>query len=488
MRLFYKAPVTTHKSTAARPMSMFASCNSEQGAEDVDVAALARACDATVVSSTQDSRRVLIEANAEQKHEIERQANVTLHVNNQYSVAAMHSAILSAAEATNNKAAGPHPYKFLVESPEGAPISGATVIVSLSEDLKAKAQTDEFGIAHLYLKTEKTGQVAALPRQNYWCTSVNDASTSEIPRKLIVEPLVLPYEDSLAYFRKKGSSNSKNGKGIKVAVIDTGVDQHDDLPKLTIKRTVVDGISTEGACDDNHLSHGTHVAGIIAGSRYGIAPAAELMGYSVFPKDGIRGTAESLDISTAIDFAVDDGAHVINLSLGWQNPGERDIPVVESIQRAVEAGVFVVAATGNDGVNCVMFPASLDEVCAVGAVGANNKFPGSCTHRFYKDRAANEAGHFVAHFSNFEEGKVQTAAPGLAIVSTTQTSGYVAMSGTSMATPVLAGLAARLLSDEPSLLMKHGPARVSALRELLYNRCDNLGFGSDLVGAGVPNY
>lgn len=488
MRLFYKAPLKKRTSSGARPMSMFARSHPEQNIEDVDVAALARACDAKVVASTEDARRVVIEANAEQKHAIESQAHVTLHVNNQYSVAAMHSAILSAAEATNAKAAGPHPYKFLVEGPDGAPISGATVIVSLSEDLKAKAETDESGVAHLFLKTEKTGQVAALPRENYWCTSVNDSSSSETPRKLIVEPLVLPYEDSLAYFRNKGPSDSKKGKGIRVAVIDTGVGQHDDLPKLIVKRTIVDGLSTEGECHDNQLSHGTHVAGIIAGSRYGIAPAAELMGYSVFPKDGVRETAGSLDISTAIDFAVEDGAHVINLSLGWQNPGERDIPVVESIQRAVEAGVFVVAATGNDGVNSVMFPASLDEVWAVGAVGASNKFPGSCTHRFYKDRAANEAGDFVAHFSNYEEGKVQAAAPGLAVVSTTQKSGYVAMSGTSMATPVLSGLAARLLSDEPSLLKKHGPARVSALKELLYNRCDSLGFGSDLVGAGVPNY
>lgn len=490
MRLFYKAPAQKRPVAGARPMSMFAMmCSAVVRDKLPDVASAARACDADVIATSKDARRVLIEATAEQKATIEKDANVVLHVNNDYHVAAMHSRLL--ASVTNNveEVAGPHPYRYLVATQEGTPVSNASVFVCLNEDLTAKGTTDEHGIAEFSLNVPKTLNVFAYPRENFWCGGIDNSDTTSDARKIIVEPLSLGYPDALAHFRSKSPKPSKLGEGINVAIIDTGVDQHEDFLPLSIKKTILNGEVVEGDCSDNWLGHGTHVAGIIAGCKHGIAPKAQLMGYAVFPKDQTAKTiAESLDISTAIDFAVDEGAHIINLSLGWTFRGEIDVPVAESIERAVNSGVIVIAATGNDSAEQVTFPANHELVCAVGAVAAKDKFSVSSTHRYVGSRVANSLGDFVPMFSNFETNKVQAAAPGLAVVSTTLTKGYVSMSGTSMAAPVVSGVAARLLSDNPELLKLTGQSRVSQLLELLYNGCDDLELDSTYVGAGVPTY
>lgn len=490
MRLFYKAPAKTGAVPGARPMSVRAmNCTPIASEKLPDIAAVARNAEAEVVSSSVDRRRVLIEASSQQKEAIETEANVTLHVNNTYRVALLHSRLLAATTASTEAALGPHPYKFLVSTQEGVPVSGASVVVCLDDNLTAKGTTDENGVASFSLKHPTTLNVFAYPRENFWCGAIDNSKTTEELRKLIVEPLSLPYHDALAHFRSPATTKpSAEGKGIKVAIIDTGVDQHKDLPPLIVKRTILDGEVQDGVCDDNWLGHGTHVAGIIAGCKHGVAPKVDLMGYAVFPKDDEEAIAGSLDISTAIDFAVDDGAHVINLSLGWEFQGNVDVAVAESIDRAVEAGVIVIAATGNDSANCVTFPANHEEVCAVGAVAARDKFSVSSTHRYVESRVANIDGDFVPTFSNYEIGQVQVAAPGLAIVSTTLTSGYKSMSGTSMAAPVVSGLAARLLSDNPKLLRLQGKTRVSTLLELLYNGCDDYELDSEYVGAGIPTY
>jgi len=489
MRLFYKAPAEKRPSPGPRPMSLRSmACAPAPSASLPDVAALAETFEAEVIASSADARRVLIEATLEQKTAIEAQGDVVLHVNNEYRVAAMHSRLLAATTTSTLAATGPHRYRYLVATQDGTPVSEASVVVCLKDDLTARGMTDQDGIVEFSLKFPETLNVYAYPKENYWCSAIDKSETSEDSRRLVVEPLTLPYKDSLDHFRSPGTGKeSKKGLGIKVAVIDTGVDQHADLPSLVVQKTVLNGEDYEG-CSDNWMAHGTHVAGIIAGSKHGVAPCAQLMGYAVFPKDASKGTAGSLDISTAIDLAVQDGAHVINLSLGWEFQGDVDVAVAESIKLAVKAGVVVVAATGNDSAERVTFPATLDEVCAVGAVAAKDKFFVSSTHRYVESRAANSMGDFVPTFSNYEKGKVQVAAPGLAVVSTTLTSGYTSMSGTSMATPVVSGLAAKLLSDNPSLLKLQGEARVSAVLELLYNGCEHYELDSEYVGAGIPTY
>jgi subtilisin len=122
--------------------------------------------------------------------------------------------------------------------------------------------------------------------------------------------------------------------------------------------------------------HGTHVAGIV-GARptaalnlRGVAPGVELRSYRVFPNAG--GGAQNFDILSAINRAVQDGCHVVNLSLGG---GSEDEAVRVAIGAALDAGTLVVAAAGNDYRKAVSFPAALESCVAVSAMGTAGTFP-----------------------------------------------------------------------------------------------------------------
>ncbi len=227
-------------------------------------------------------------------------------------------------------------------------------------------------------------------------------------------------------------SSGITGSGVKVCVVDTGIDDtHPSLNPLTVQYDFVNG--DNDATDDQ--GHGTHVAGIIASrdSFYkGVAPDASLMAAKVL---GNTGSGSWSNVIAGIDWCVTNGADVINLSLGGGLfTGTCDSePVAIAVNNAVDAGVVVAVATGNDGfINAVSSPACASKVIAVGAV--------------YTDDARTP-------FSN-EGPQLDVVAPGVAITSLNapiKGGGFVAFSGTSMATPHVAGLAALLLDTNPSL-------------------------------------
>ena len=223
-----------------------------------------------------------------------------------------------------------------------------------------------------------------------------------------------------------------------VAVVDTGVDlTHPDLQgRLAAGRSFVPG--STGPMDDN--GHGTHVAGIIAAEANnnqgiaGVAPKCRIMPVKVLDADGKGGTS---DIVTGILWAVDHGAKVINLSLGG---GTGSKALEGAVQYVIKRNAVVVAAMGNDGENAQEYPASYQGVIAVGA-------------------SDSEDG--IAGFSNTGNW-ISVSAPGDGIYSTTPTysctlsreeglgQSYGTLSGTSMATPYVAGLAALILSVYPN--------------------------------------
>ncbi|MFI5347284.1 MAG: S8 family peptidase [Elusimicrobiota bacterium] len=212
--------------------------------------------------------------------------------------------------------------------------------------------------------------------------------------------------------------SSGQGAGVKVAVIDTGIDcTHPDLKcDFGAGTNIVD--PSASPMDDNE--HGTHVSGTIAGrgtgGPLGVAPKATLIPVKVL--DG-AGSGSLSDIIKGINWATNAGVDVINMSLGGPNGS----PALQrAVDNALKSGVVVVCAAGNSGPNpdTVGFPGGYPGVIAVAASDANDQ---------------------VAKFSSRGDA-VAFIAPGVDILSTIPGGGTAKLSGTSMASPHVAGLAA----------------------------------------------
>jgi uncharacterized repeat protein (TIGR02543 family) len=248
------------------------------------------------------------------------------------------------------------------------------------------------------------------------------------------------------------------GKGVKIAVLDTGIATHPDL-------TVAGGVSflayTNGSYEDDH-GHGTHVAGIIGADNndigvVGIAPDASI--YAIKALDN-SGDGYLSDIIKGIDWAISNDMDIINLSLG----ADSSMMIFEdAVNRAYQADVLVVAAAGNDGTasgsgDTVDYPARYDSVIAVAAIDEQNN---------------------RAEFSS-TGSSVEVTAPGVNIKSTYLNGSYVIMSGTSMATPYVSGDIALLMEANPSL-------NAVQIRQMLRENVIDLGAsGKDnLYGCGL---
>ncbi|MHB0938511.1 MAG: S8 family peptidase [Armatimonadota bacterium] len=251
-------------------------------------------------------------------------------------------------------------------------------------------------------------------------------------------------------------SGANAGAGVKVAVVDTGIDlTHPDLAANIVgSYNAID--PGKSANDDN--GHGSHVAGTIAAvdntiGVLGVAPQASLLAVKVLNR---QGNGYYSDIIEGIGWSVDNGAQVINMSLG----GTYDSSALHAaIINAVNAGVVVVAAAGNSGPgdNTVNYPAKYAEVIAVSATTSSNT---------------------IASFSS-RGAQVELAAPGASIYSTYKGGGYNTLSGTSMASPHVAGAAA--------LVLAAGVSGVDNVRTRLRQTADDLGAaGKDnLYGYGL---
>jgi subtilisin len=230
------------------------------------------------------------------------------------------------------------------------------------------------------------------------------------------------------------------GKDIKIAVIDTGVlKTHSDLKGRIIDCKDFTQLKlpiVEGKCDDKN-GHGTHVAGIIAADGgedglgiYGVAPDAEIMAYKVC---GTNGSCWADDVAAGIRTAADEGANIANLSLGSDVPSGL---IADAVNYAVSMGMMVVAAAGNDGdyQGSIDYPAAMPEVIGVGALDSQLAVAD------WSSRGNNT----LTEKGVMEEGDLDFAAPGVNIESTWKDGSYVILSGTSMAAPHVAGLAALL--------------------------------------------
>jgi len=229
---------------------------------------------------------------------------------------------------------------------------------------------------------------------------------------------------------------TKGDEDIVIAILDTGVDlNHPDLIDK-IYSSGYDFINIDSDATDDE-GHGTHVAGIAAAETHndegiaGVAWNCKILPVKVLDENGYWENYDPLILG--INWAVDNGAHVINISLGGFGP---DPDLLAALKRAHENNVVVVAAAGNDA-GAVIYPAAYDDYCL--AVAATD----------YNDERAD--------FSNFGP-EIDVAAPGERIISTVPTwfwgpdsFPYAWGDGTSMAAPHVAGLAALIKSEKPNL-------------------------------------
>lgn len=275
----------------------------------------------------------------------------------------------------------------------------------------------------------------------------------------------------------------RGSPSIVVAVIDTGVDAtHPDLAGAVLPGAT---FSTPNAnCfpapsqDDN--SHGTHVAGIIgAGGNDAIGIAGVAFGVRILPVKVLdcTGTGSLSDIARGIVWATDNGAKIINISLGSPGDGQT---LHDAVRYATSRNVLVVAAAGNcgqsspvcSGINQPDYPAAYPEVVAVGATTTED---------------------VIASFST-QGSEIAVAAPGVRILSTTPRyttyqsargapTNYAAFSGTSQASPFAVGVAALVWSAEPTLTAQQVAGRLRATADDLGLPGIDPAYGSGRVNA-----
>ena len=248
------------------------------------------------------------------------------------------------------------------------------------------------------------------------------------------------------------------GSGVVVYVIDTGVSPNSREFGSRLL-TGYDPIDGSGTSDRN--GHGTHVAGTIASASWGVAKQANIVPIRALAADG---SGDSSDVIAGIDWVIANKPSgmraVINMSLGTDTVSTL---TNAAIVRAVNAGIFVAGAAGNDGANdtdaCTTSPASESATFTVGSVGRS---------------------HALSYFSNVGSC-VDILAQGEEIASLdkndTSAGAYVTMQGTSMATPHVAGAAALYLSLHPN-------ATVAATKTALLNGAETNGTN---IRLGTPN-
>jgi len=259
------------------------------------------------------------------------------------------------------------------------------------------------------------------------------------------------------------------GTGLKVAVLDTGI--YKDHPDL--KASVIDCVDAQTSalrkrCADGN-GHGTHVSGTIAatGKIKGMAPDAKLLAVKVCSNSG---WCWSDDVARGVRYATQKGANIINLSLGGSAISKDEKAAFDA---ATSAGVLIVAAAGNSGPgdNTINYPAAYAPVTAVGAIDSTD------TIANFSSRGNN----FNTIPYSVEERDIELVGPGVSVESTAKNGCYATYSGTSMATPHISGLAAKLWQGS-----------AAATRTYLQDRARN--FYSDLgrpgddpdAGFGLP--
>lgn len=266
---------------------------------------------------------------------------------------------------------------------------------------------------------------------------IQTAEAPIAPGGLAATQALLEHDPADLIYLPNAKVITRGNPSITIAVLDTGVNlNHPELESKIGKRfdfVDLQGIDTKNfvgkirgldEVPEDELGHGTHVSGIVCATGLrmseGVCPDCRLMAVRVLATmrsgDRLVGAGIIDNINNGIKWAVDNGADVINMSLGIRNEGG-GLPHEDVIRYALSKGVTVVAASGNDGTADRYYPGALPGVIAVGAVDSS----GSVTN-------------FTSYGAN-----ITVVAPGVNIYSSYAHGGYAYATGTSQASPFVAG-------------------------------------------------
>lgn len=329
---------------------------------------------------------------------------------------------------------------------QAAPVSQATEAVKDTIIVKFKPGISSTKKANL-LKSKKAKVLSENKKLGFHVIQVQDqtvreaiAEYSKMAEVQYAEPRTLyhatwtpndPLYSSDQYGPQKMQAPAawdvtKGSSSVVVAVIDTGVQT--DHPDLTGKTVAGYDFVNNDSNPYDEQGHGTHVAGTVAATTNngigvaGVAPDVKVMPVRVLDRNG-SGTNDW--VASGITYAADNGAKVINMSLGGSSGSQA---LQDAVNYAWSKGVVVVAAAGNSNTSSPSYPAYYTNCIAVAATDSNDA---------------------KASFSNYGSW-VDVAAPGVSIISTTLGGGYAKYSGTSMASPHAAGVAALVASQGKS--------------------------------------
>lgn len=362
--------------------------------------------------------------------------------------------------------------------------------------------TDENGVVELTLFGETSETLRSLiikPKDKYWSLWIENPDISNKGNNVVYLKR-LEEHPTLENFPKaelygwgqtamqldKIQQPDKPGEGIKIAIIDSGLDgKHKDLKEVNVKegRDFTEKEKQPEKWNYDKVGHGSHVAGVIVsqanneGMR-GFASAADIYIYKVFPGGKISSLIKSFDrcIQNQID--------IVNLSLGSKNRSEL---LQQKIREARNKGVACIAAAGNSK-GPVMYPAKFPEVLAVAAIGEKKSYPDDSYHKRQEGNYS-DGEYFSARFTCFGP-EIDVCAPGVAIVSTVPTRelGFASWDGTSMACPHVVGLAALILQAKRDIRILKGSKRVDSLFKLIKEKVDELPQIPEIYrGSGIPN-
>ena len=387
-------------------------------------------------------------------------------------------------------------FSFLILGEDDKPLKNA-VIALQSSYVKGNALSDKKGESTITLSMMENTQIDSIfvkAKTGYWdfylkTPELSSDSVNVIRLKSLKETIAgFPknfrrgWGERLMGFDEQHQSYT--GKGIKIAIIDTGLGDHPLLSHIHQGMDLSTTNSTETWRQDDE-GHGTHVAGVITAKGKedelkGFCPDADILVLKVFP----GGTTSSL--IEALDICIEENVDVVNMSLGTQN---RSLLIEQKIEEVVLSGIALIVAAGNSG-GPVQFPANSTNTLAVSAVGALNEVQENTwdVSQILPELTLDN-GVFSPTFS-CHGPEVDVTAPSVAIISTGPDGTYFPDSGTSMAAPHVTGLAGLLLAHHPAFQTTYKSktyTRVFALYNALKHICVPYNFGPGRAGSGMPS-
>jgi len=329
------------------------------------------------------------------------------------------------------------------------------IILRLSPEIdqeKAKIKAQNLGYNYLDYSGELNAMLVEIPDDMVQSQAISQASSepgifsAQTNNSFTIQDYQLPNDEY--YYKQWAPSvmrlpqtwrNAQGSSNVRVAILDTGIDYtHVELEGLVDLDSGYNFSSDDETDFMDRQMHGTHVAGIVgakANNSRGLAGVmwdVEMLPVKVLDDNGMGdewSVAQGILHSAGLrnDSKI-QAADVINMSLGMHSSETPEL-IEDAVNKAANAGVVIVAASGNSGDNDIAYPAKFDEVIAVGALSNNESGP-----------------PVVANYSNYGPEQ-DIVAPGTAIWSTIPGNRILDMSGTSMAAPQVAGLAGLMVAE-----------------------------------------